>query len=115
MIRAGHLHTLIFLILSSSLFAQERIKISADELPDLVTTELQKRYKKYDIGTVQKSEKKEHGTVYMVNVKKKKREFELTYTEKGILIRVSRIYTYQDSSLPDTSPNRNHDGHNHQH
>ena len=114
MIRAGYFHTLILLIVSSSLFAQERIKISADQLPEAVSTELKEKYKKYDIGIIQKIENKEHGILYLVNVKKKKKELKLSYTEKGILIRTSRIYTYQDTSLPGKSPG-NHDGHNHQH
>ncbi|PCH98366.1 MAG: hypothetical protein COB85_01675 [Bacteroidetes bacterium] len=114
MSRTQLISTILLLLVYGTLCAQTRTKIKIDELPSSVTIELQNKYKKYDIKGVEKTDDKEHGILYLVNVKKKSKEFALSYNRSGELIRASRVYTYQDSK-PRVKSSGSHDGHNHQH
>ncbi|MDO9001041.1 MAG: hypothetical protein Q7W45_14840 [Bacteroidota bacterium] len=117
-IQKQFLITSIMLALIGICSAQTETKISKDSLPSAVHTELHKKYITYTVNSILKITDKQQNITYKVEVQKKSTMIELLYDNHGKLISKdkSKVYTYDGTEKPRSTPVKSNDGHSgHQH
>ncbi len=107
----------IVLLLPFGVFAQTEIKIKQDSLPITVNNELHKQYATYAVTSILKLSDKQQNVTYKIEVQKKNTVIDLLYDNQGKLISKvkSKIYSYDGTEKPKSTPANSNDGHNHQH
>lgn len=110
--------TSVMLALTGICSAQTETKISKDSLPSTIHAELHKKYAAYAVNSVLKITDKQQNITYKVEVQKKSTMIELHYDKDGKLISKdkSKVYTYDGTEKPKSTPVKSNDGHSgHQH
>lgn len=108
----------IVLLLPFGAFAQTETKIKQDSLPPTVHNELHKQYVAYTVNSIYKVTDKQQNIIYKIEVQKKSKLIELVYDNQGKLIskQKNKIYSFDGTEKPKSSPTQSNDGHSgHQH
>lgn len=110
--------TSLILVLTGICSAQSEAKMPKDSLPSMIHTELHKKYTAYTVNSILKITDKQQNITYKVEVQKKSTMIELLYDNDGKLIskNKSKVYTYDGTEKPRSTPVKSNDGHSgHQH